>query len=336
MATVSQHHVDASLDGLRRAGGDVHAMLLRAGINPATLGEARLRVHSEQVGRLFRLIQQEMDDEFMGFTSNACRFGTFATLCQVARRAATLGELFASASSLYNLLTQDITIDLDRTDNQAALSFTFAQPQLDRGHFLAEFLLVIWHRFPSWYIGETIRLRETHFVCPAPRHEVELKIMFPGRLRFRQSQYRLLFDARYLEKPLARTDDELTAFLDQYPVDIMAIPGIDESLEAHIERRLSRAVTDDMQLLKVDQLSQELGMSKVTLYRKLQSEGTTYQQIKDNVRRERSIELLRHTDFTVDRISEIVGFSDARSFTRAFRTWTGLSPRQYRNLGNGP
>jgi AraC-like DNA-binding protein len=68
------------------------------------------------------------------------------------------------------------------------------------------------------------------------------------------------------------------------------------------------------------------------LYRKLQLEGTSYQKIKDNIRRERSIELLVQHDLSVDNISEIIGFSEARSFTRAFRTWTGLSPRQYRTL----
>ncbi len=333
MATVSQHHVIASLEGYRRIGGDIQGLLLRAGINPTALGVTKLRVHTEQVGRLFRLIQQEMNDEFMGFTANPCEFGTFATFCQLAKRSANLGELLESATALYKLITSDITLELSTTDNQAELSFTFSSPDLDQGHFLAEFLLVIWHRFPSWYIGETIRLRETQFVCDPPAHEGELAIMFPGRLRFRGSGYKLTFDARYLEKELGRTEDELAAFLESYPVDIMAIPGVDESLEARIERRLSRTGNSSLNLLSVEQLASELGMSKVTLYRKLQSEGTSYQRIKDNIRREKSIELLRHTELTVDQISEIAGFSEARSFTRAFRMWTGLSPRQYRNLG---
>ena len=333
MATVSKYHVHASLEGYRRKGGDIEALLLQAGINPSTLGATDLRVHTEQVGRLFRLIQQEMNDEFMGFTSNPCAFGTFATFCQLARRSANLGELLGSATRLYNLLTDDVRIELSTEDNQATLSFDFSVPALDRGQFLAEFLLVIWHRFPSWYIGETIRLRETHFVCEPPAHEEELAIMFPGHLRFGASHYSLVFDARYLERELARNEEELDIFLASYPVDIMAIPGVDESLEARIERRLSRAGSNSLNLLGVEQLASELGMSKVSLYRQLKSEGTSYQRIKDNVRREKSIELLRHTELTVDQISEIAGFSEARSFTRAFRTWTGLSPRQYRNLG---
>ena len=93
MATVSKHHVHASLEGYRRKGGDTQALLLRAGINPSTLGGTNLRVHTDQVGRLFRLVQQEMNDEFMGFTEHPCEFGTFATFCQLAKRSADLGEL---------------------------------------------------------------------------------------------------------------------------------------------------------------------------------------------------------------------------------------------------
>ena len=332
MPTVSKHHVNASLAGFRRQGGDINELLLRAGINPSTLSGSNRRVHTEQVGRLFRLIQQEMNDEFMGFTANPCEFGTFSTFCQLARRSANLGELLESATHLYKLLSRDVAIELSVSDSQAQLSFTFDQPDLDQGHFLAEFLLVIWHRFPSWYIGETIRLRETHFVCAPPSHEAELAIMFPSQLRFSAPSYTLVFDPRYLEKELNRTEEQLATFLDNYPVDIMAIPGVDESLEARIERLLFRA-GNSLNLLGAEHLARELGMSKVTLYRKLQNEGTSYQRIKDNIRREKSIELLRHTELTVDEISEIAGFSEARSFTRAFRTWTGLSPRQYRNLG---
>lgn len=332
MATISLHHVKASLEGCRRQGKSDRDLLTRAGINPATIDSNVSRIHTEQVGRLFRLIQQELNDEFMGFTKNPCKYGAFSTLCDLTSHCHTLGELLEKAVDLYNLLTSDLKMALVVTEHVTEFSFTFTDPTLDDQHFLAEFLLVIWHRFPSWYIGEAIRLRETHFVHPAPSHYKELKIMFPGTLRFNRRNNCLVFDTSYLQKPLLRKVRELDNYLSNYPLDMMTIPGVDGSVEAQVERRLASHRADNLIFLKAEQVADEMGVGKVTLYRKLQREGTSYQRIKDNIRREKSIELLTQHDLSVDRISEIIGFSEARSFTRAFRTWTGLSPRQYRTL----
>lgn len=334
MATISLHHVNASLEGCCRQGVNDRALLTRAGINPVSIDSDVGRIHTEQVGRLFRLIQQELNDEFMGFTKSPCKYGAFATLCDLTRHCQTLGELLEKSVVLYNLITSDLKMTLSITEHAAKFSFTFTDPTLDDQHFLAEFLLVIWHRFPSWYIGEAIRLREIHFAHHSPAHHKELKIMFPGRLRFNQPNNCLIFDTSYLQKPLLRKERELDMFLSNHPLDMMTIPGVDGSLEARVERLVANHHSGNLVFPKAEKIAYEMGMGKVTLYRKLQHEGTSYQRIKDNIRRERSIELLEKNDLSVDRISEIIGFSEARSFTRAFRTWTGLSPRQYRTLSS--
>ena len=72
-----------------------------------------------------------------------------------------------------------------------------------------------------------------------------------------------------------------------------------------------------------------MNTSALTMYRRLQQEGTSYQKIKDNIRREVAINKLAKEKLSVDQVSEIVGFVEPRSFTRAFKHWTGLTPRSY-------
>lgn len=332
MATISLHHVDASLDGCRRQGLDDRALLSRAGINPAAIEQSSGRVHTDQVARLFRLIQQELNDEFMGFTRAPCKFGAFIIACELTSHCQTLGDLLSRIIKLYSLLSDDIAMSLEQNSHTAELSIQLLEPEFDIQHFIAEFLLVIWHRFPSWYIGEAIRLKETHFSQAPPAHRDELKIMFPGTLQFSQPCNRLVFDAGYLQKPLVRNSKELEVFLQHHPTDIMTIPGEDSSFEAQIERTITATDHGKLLFLKADELAGQLGISTLQLYRQLQKEGTSYQRIKDNIRREKAIELLSTQRLSVDQISEFVGFSEPRSFTRAFRQWTGLSPRQYRTL----
>jgi len=317
------------MHGLRERDLSEQPALERAGINPAVLTKRSQRVHTDQVARLFKNIQESLDDEFMGFTENNCKVGVFATMAELVSRCANLGELLDKAVRFYNLTSNDIPMGLDRSEGNAVLSFEMAHPHLDPEHFMTEFWLVIWHRFPSWYIGQPIRLQETHFTFSSPAHKSELQIMFPAPLKFNSRANRLIFDAQYLDKPLVRSDQELAQFVENAPADIMTIPGFDSTLEAQIERIITQRHPDRLVSAPIHQLAKELGISSQTLHRRLKESATSYQKIKDNLRREMAINKLLDERLSVEQVADIVGFTESRSFTRAFKHWTGLTPREY-------
>ncbi len=329
MATISHHHVVNSMAGCNLDFASKRQLLTRAGINPSHVLESNDRIHTDQVARLYRLIQQDLDDEFMGFTRHGCRFGSFAMMGELVRHCKTLGDALQLGIRFYNLISREVTLSLETSGRSAVFSLQLKEPSLDLYHFLTEFLLVIWHRFPSWYIGEAIRLQATHFAHSAPVHLTELQIMFPGRLRFNQDANRLMFDADYLKKPLCRTGRELDIFLAENPADIMTLPVDDRGLEATIERIILKPGDDHLTFPSAPEIARALGISTLTMYRKLQQESTSYQKIKDNLRREVAIKKLVNDHLSVEDVSTLVGFSEARSFTRAFKQWTGLSPRDY-------
>src|SRR5690625_4151954 len=62
----------------------------------------------------------------------------------------------------------------------------------------------------------------------------------------------------------------------------------------------------------------------------LAAEGTTFQNTKDQLRRDLAIELLNKTTLPVAAIGSRLGFQDAAAFNRAFRHWTGSAPGAYR------
>jgi AraC-like DNA-binding protein len=329
MATICQHHVIACLHGIRVHNISQKPILERAGINPRRLSKPDQREHTDQVARLFKGVQDVLDDEFMGFTANPCKVGLFATMSELVSRCGTLGELLDKAVNFYNLVSNDIPMRFDSSGGKATFEFTMANPELDPEHFMAEFWLVIWHRFPSWYIGEPIRLQETHFTFPEPAHKSELQIMFPSTLQFNSRANRLVFDAQYLNKPLLRSDQELTQYLENAPADVMTIPGSGTLLEAQIERIISQRNTERLVFGTIHELAEELSMSPQTLHRRLKDSATSYQKIKDNLRRNLAITKLINEKLSVEQVSDAVGFSESRSFTRAFKHWTGLTPREY-------
>jgi AraC-like DNA-binding protein len=71
-------------------------------------------------------------------------------------------------------------------------------------------------------------------------------------------------------------------------------------------------------------------MSARTLQRRLHDEGASYQQVLDDVRLRTARRLLSRTQLRAEEIAFLLGFDEFNSFTRAFRTWEGVSPNGWR------
>ena len=77
------------------------------------------------------------------------------------------------------------------------------------------------------------------------------------------------------------------------------------------------------------QEAQSLGMSLRNLQRRLEEEGTSYRQALNDTRRDIARSYLDEGHTSVTEIAFLLGFADTSGFSRAFRRWTGLSPRTY-------
>jgi AraC-like DNA-binding protein len=82
-----------------------------------------------------------------------------------------------------------------------------------------------------------------------------------------------------------------------------------------------------------DALARALHVSTRTLHRQLHEEGVSLQQLKDEVRRDQAMDQLRRSARPVKQVAQAVGFANEKSFARAFRQWTGLSPSEFRRRG---
>jgi AraC-like DNA-binding protein len=79
----------------------------------------------------------------------------------------------------------------------------------------------------------------------------------------------------------------------------------------------------------LDHIAQRLAMSTRSLRRHLATEGTSYQRLLDDRRRDEAIRQLTRDAHQIKAVARAVGFSDPRGFRRAFRRWTGLTPQQF-------
>ncbi|UXD87342.1 AraC family transcriptional regulator [Thalassolituus hydrocarboniclasticus] len=163
---------------------------------------------------------------------------------------------------------------------------------------------------------------------PAPALLAVYEDIFQAPLEFGCDRSALIFPEPILDTPLRQPDPTLLATLEQQAASVMA-----ELQEKHPivmqTRSLLRSLMEE-DLPRRDKVAAELGMTERTLQRRLQEAGTGYQQLLDDLRREVATNWLRTTNIPVNDIAARLGFSEARSFHRRFKAWTGMTPGEYR------
>jgi len=332
MASIGTHYILTAIGGAKAKGIDSKALLKKFRIPEKPLKDPKARFGVDLVARLYAGVAEELNDEFMGFTEKPIKVGTFALMADWVSHSSTLEELLQKGIRFYNQITDEVKISLEIEDEHVYFTSEFRRPELDFEHFYIEYWHVIWHRFASWYIGKPIKLLGCYInYTPLDAEEFEVLYRCPTHLKSKYN--RLVFHKKYLQEPLVRSQSDLQVFLKRAPIDMLTMPGEDTSLTAHIKQVLEPRDLKDGDILKLpssDQLAKLLKMSEQTLRRKLSAEGISYQQIKDNLRQDIANKLLRNAALNISDISRMLNFSEPRAFTRAYKQWSGVTPKEYR------
>lgn len=314
--------------GYRRYGADPAAALGRAGIDPALLDRPEARVTASQMEIMSESAMRELDDEALGWFSRRLPWGSYGMLCRASLGAPNLGVAIKRWCRHHRLLTEDISLSLEVDGEQARFILT---PQRDLGE-LREFCLVTLLRYvlgyACWAIDSRIPLQQTRFPFPPPAHAETYALLFPGQVVFEAGSAGFSFDARYLALPIRRDEAALRTML-QRALPLTVLQYRRDRLLVDRVRRFLRSPGQGG--AAAGRVAEHLHISVRTLHRQLKEEGASLQQLKDDTRRDQAIELLDRSRKPVKQISALLGFASEKSFSRAFRTWTGMPPQAWRD-----
>lgn len=312
----------------RRHGADPQGALKLAQITPTQLGRAEARITARQFEDLSAAAMQELDDEGLAAFERRLPWGSYGMLARASLSSPTLGVALKRWCRHHGLLTQAVELTLSGTAGSAAITLREACPlPVEVRELSIAFLLRNIHGLACWYVDSRIPLQSAAFPFDEPAHADAYAHMFPAPLRFGAPAAELRFDARYLQLPLRRDEKALNAMLQralpitvlQYRHDRLLVQQVRQALTAHPGQAHS-----------AEGIAALLNVSARTLHRQLKEEGASLQEIKDEVRCERAKELLWRTARPVKQVAAAVGFRNEKSFTRAFRQWTGQSPAEFR------
>ncbi|MGI9285168.1 MAG: helix-turn-helix domain-containing protein, partial [Pseudomonadales bacterium] len=188
--------------------------------------------------------------------------------------------------------------------------------------------LYTWHRLCCWMIGNFIDLIAVNIDYPMSGSAEQYIEPFRAPLYFNQADCALVFHSRYLDFPIVQSEQQLNAMLEIFPAELMLADAMADSMAARVRGLLGQDFSRELPGL--EEIAQRLYTTTPTLHRRLRDEGTSFQKLKDNCRRDASISLLRAGALSGAEIAEHLGFSDASTFYRAFKKWTGLTVREFK------
>jgi AraC-like DNA-binding protein len=306
---------------------DVSAALQHAGIASELLDAPRARVPALAFSRLWAALADLMDDEFFGLDSHPMRRGSYALMCQAVLHTENLEHAVRRMLKFLRAILDDIYGEL-RVEGEHAVIILHDRGIARRLYAYGTWFILV-HGLACWLVRRRIPLIEMQFRASAPADDSDYRTRFCENVTFSAPATFIRFDRSFLEVKVTETEATLRAFLQAAPSNILVKYRNESSTSALVRRRLRNQIPDEWP--ELDVLAHLLNMSGATLQRRLLVEGTNFQRLKDELRRDIAIDLFSNSSVTVAEVASRTGFQEVSAFHRAFKKWTGVSPGLYRH-----
>lgn len=177
-------------------------------------------------------------------------------------------------------------------------------------------------------VGDTQIIKAVHVTHAEPAYRAEYERIFRVPVVFGSDKNALGIDEALLSRfrfpPSSRY---VTAVLRDHAEALLNRLDNSQSTRGRVESLLMNLLpTGDV---GVDTIARKMGLSRQTLFRRLRAEGVSFEQVLKELRHRLALQYLSGKKVSVKQAAFLVGFSDPAAFSRAFKRWTGSSPRMH-------
>ncbi|AFY37723.1 transcriptional regulator, AraC family [[Leptolyngbya] sp. PCC 7376] len=289
--------------------------------------EARLSQYF--VPKIWQLLSKVYPDEILSLhMASATPFSCFGTLAYGAQYAQNLREALQCLIQYRFVLSERVQLELVETAETARLQIYHPMDELDGGR-AGEFALALGTRFLREVLSVNEALLQIEYSHSPFGAQQEYEKFFGIPVLFQQPKNAFVFAMAALDKPIPKCDPQLFQFIQNH------LKLASDRLQTQRDDPLAdirRVICENAERgeYSADGLAKKMNVSLRVLQRRAQEHGTTIQRLLETTREENAKELLGDRQLSVEEIAYLVGYSENRSFRRAFKRWTGKSPSQYR------
>jgi AraC-like DNA-binding protein len=170
--------------------------------------------------------------------------------------------------------------------------------------------------------------------APSAADKKEYARLLGAPIKFGAKEDRFVVPIGHLDEPVRSANPALLQVFEQHADAVLARMEDNGSKSALVARVLAKNLKGAVPPLS--EVAKELAMSDRNLQRALRNDGTTFQRLLDEVRRDLAISHLANPATSAGQVGFLLGFSEPSAFHRAFRRWTGKAPSAFRPARSEP
>lgn len=333
--TTSSSWAMAIVQALELGGVDCRSLFGELELDYTALSDPDARFPQDRMTRLWQRAVELSGDSAIGLNmAQVVRPASFHVVGYALMSSRNLRDGFTRLVRYQRIIGEGADLHLLAQPDGYALTLAIHGDRLPAARQSAEASLAYCLAFCRWLTGKPLQPREVRLQSPTPKDQARYQAVFQAPLRFNAEQDALIFTRADLEAPLPSANEALAQLHDRFAGEYLA--RFSGSRVTHQARQvLCRLLPQGEPRREV--VAQQLHLSQRTLQRRLQEEGTSFQQLLDETRRELAEQYLRQVNLTLLEIAYLLGFADSSNFFRAFRRWFGQTPGEYRAalLGEG-
>ncbi len=226
-----------------------------------------------------------------------------------------------------HIVNQDAEIQLSEDEDTLSVQWLIKDNKGNLAPWVSDVRLSVLLAMCRANYGQTLNPVEVNFCHEKPACSGEYFEYFRAPVNFSAEENTITLSLKDIDKQLPSSNPLMSQVHDQIMVKYLADlddGDIVERVKAEIIELLPDGRLSDLKV------AESLYMSNRTLQRKLQAANTSFKTILTEVRKELAMKYIRDSRLTLTELSFQLGFSEMSAFSRAFKQWTGASPRGYR------
>ena len=326
--TSSSAWVRGVADMFSAEGLDIESLLRDAGLDPAALHDPDGRFSIDDVSVLWEMAVARSGKPTLGLSrALALAHGNLGIVRYAMMSCPTLLVALERLVRYMNLVSNAATFGLSEAPQGHWFELGHRGGERPVPRQRVEFGMLTMLSSCSWFTGRELTALAVDFVYPQPADARPHEAAFGCPVNFAQPANRALLRRADLGLPLSARDAAMAKLHERL---------VDEELArlegAHFSHQVRRLVSDRMlgEEPRREQIAAALHVSDRTLQRRLHAEGTSFQRLLDDTRRELAQQYLRKPRSSVKQVAQLLGFEDQSNFFRACKRWFGESPARYR------
>jgi AraC-like DNA-binding protein len=313
-------------------GADGEALTALTGLSFEALGEEGRKLDNETYNRILEAAVAMTNNPCLGLQAGEyLNLSAAGLVLQIMQASATLRQAVQYACDFANLSCSSLPLAMEDRSGETWITLVpdplwLEQSPLAVQHTTDGLLAFSLREFRTltWRQPQPVAF---HYAFEPPARLSEYERVLGAPLACRAKQTAIVLRKRELDQPIITRDQGLLQALVQLAEERLAALQHQGFLQT-VKRTMLNLARPEFPTAEMT--AANLNLSLRSLQRKLQEEGTSYQALLDELKRDFAIAYLRKPDLTISEIAYALGYAEPSSFVRSFKRWNGKTPQRFR------